>query len=330
VTGTSTPGSPRRWRRWRRWRRCALAAAVGCALLVVPAPDAARAAADDDRGPAFALSITPVSLKLSPAQLRRPHYVTVSNTGGRPALVEVSTRDFVTSLDGSVRLTQHTSYSAKSWVRAAPNRFRLPAGGTRRVRVTVAMPSDAEPGDHQTVLVFVGRGAAGGPGIQVRRGVGAPVLLTLPGTVDSTVRLLSLGAPGLVLGGPVRFTATMQNTGTVHRDFHAAQRLAVEVDGGRVTFPDFSVLRGATRTVTVTWHDPPLLCLCRATVAMRLPDGALSRASVRVTVIPLHLIAVAVAVGMGVALLVRWRRRRYREDVLAAARALGEGSEPRP
>jgi hypothetical protein len=179
------------------------------------------------------------------------------------------------------------------------------------------------------VLVFTTRGSATG-GIRIDQAVGAPVVLTVPGAVDSTVRVIGLRASPFALSGPVTFSATLRNAGTVHRDFHEERRLAVEVNGGRVTFGDFSVLRGATRTVTATWSDPPLICLwCRADVALRLPDGTVSRAEATVTVFPLHLVAIGLAGAAGAVVIVRLRRRRYRADVLAAARALDDPRDMR-
>jgi hypothetical protein len=136
--------------------------------------------------------------------------------------------------------------------------------------------------------------------------------------------MAGLRAPAFVLGGPVRFTATVENTGTVHRDLTGASRLLLRAGGAQVGFADVSVLRGATRTVTAIWRRPPLICVCDASVAIRLPDGTISRATARVLIFPIHLVAAVVAAALVLVLVMRLVRIRYRAHVLAAARAMNE------
>jgi hypothetical protein len=89
-----------------------------------------------------------------------------------------------------------------------------------------------------------------------------------------------------------------------------------------VPFPDFTVTRGAVRDVTMNWTDPPLMCICDATLAVRGADGKTQELSTRIVVMPLHLFAGAL---VGVLLLigaVRIVRRRYRASVRNAAHAM--------
>jgi hypothetical protein len=290
------------------------AACVATGILAV----APAATADPPPKPREWLSVTPSKLAVPADEVRGPHYFAVTN-GGRVAVdVEVRGRDFVTREDGNVAFRDEAPYSASHWIVAVPDRLRLAPGATARVAVRLRVPADAEPGDHQVVLVFTQRDRRPGPGIKINRAVGAPIVFAVPGSADASVRVLGLRAPRFAVAGPLRFTATVRSTGTVHRDFAGGHRLAAEVAGGRVTFPDFMVLRGATRTVTATWSDPPLVCFCRARVALRLPDGTVSLATAKVTVIPVHLIVTALGGLAVVVLLLRVRRARRRGDAASS------------
>jgi hypothetical protein len=280
------------------------------------------AAADPSPRSTSTLAVSPIRLEIPTAELAGPHYFELTNRGPVAIDISVGMRDFVTAEDGSVLFRDAAPYSASRWVSATPNRLRVKAGRTAKVAVRIRVPADAEPGDHQVVVVFTAQSRGAASGVRIRRGVGAPVVFAVPGATDPSVRVLGLRAPRFALGGPLSFTAALRSTGTVHRTFDEAHRLAVEVDGGRITFEEFMVLRGATRTVTTTWDDPPLICFCRAVVALRLPDGTVSRADAKVVIFPLHLVVAALVVAAVVTWVVRLRRRRYRADVLAAARAL--------
>jgi hypothetical protein len=94
----------------------------------------------------------------------------------------------------------------------------------------------------------------------------------------------------------------------------------VKVAGRTVDFPDFTVTRGAVREVTTQWLDPPLFCLCRATLTVTAADGTAQVRSVRIVVVPVTLL---VAVVAGVVLLVVTAivvRRIFRAQVRRAVR----------
>jgi hypothetical protein len=98
------------------------------------------------------------------------------------------------------------------------------------------------------------------------------------------------------------------------------------VDGSGVAkaFPDFTVLRGATRQIVTTW-DPPLLCICHPSVSVVAADGSVETMTVRVIVFPLALFGWVIGLLLVAFVGFRWARRAYRSTVLKAAHAL-----PRP
>jgi hypothetical protein len=297
---------------------------MSVALLVGLAGPPTRGSAADP-GPAsdFALTVSPTRLVIAPGQINDEQHFKVSNKGSAPIEVEISKRDFTANAQGTMLFQAHAAYSASNWVTATPDQFQLGPGATQDVGVRIALPSQPEPGDHQVALVFVvPAGAEKTTNIRVNRGVGTPVFIAVPGPIDTSTHIAGLRVPGFALRGPLTFSTTVQDTGTVHRDFRGdGNRLAVSVDGQKVEFPDFTVLRGATREIDARWADAPLWCICEATMSLARADGSVQTVTARVVILPLHLLGIAVAVILLLLFGGRFVRRRYRAHIVAAAGA---------
>jgi hypothetical protein len=95
------------------------------------------------------------------------------------------------------------------------------------------------------------------------------------------------------------------------------------VDGRDVPFPDFTVLRGTSREVTVKWEDPPLMCICHVTVSASGTGGTSSQTRTLI-IFPVHLLALLAGISVAFYVLMRLARRRYRKHLLGAARTLHE------
>ena len=300
-------------------RRCR-AALLGASVVLAGAPPlsplAAAQPADPDTstsypaGPAeFSLSVSPTRLVVDRPGTASTREMLVVNRGREPVDVVAEKRDFTGGRDGSLVFRESAPYSASSWIGLAPTRFRLPPGAAQAVSVRIVVPPDPEPGDHQVALVFVVPAtAANARNVRINRAVAAPAYITVPGPVDDSATVTGLRAPGFVLGGPVELTAKVRSTGTVHRDFRGGGRLRIDAAGTPVSFPDFTVARGATRDVSTTWEPPPL-CICHPTVSVRAEDGSVHTTTVRVVVFPVHWLIILVAVALLVVLLARRRRR---------------------
>ena len=235
-------------------------------------------------------------------------------------------KDVTADPSGVMLLVDQAPYSALPWVTVTPDRFTIPAGQRQQVSVRVALPPDHEPGDHHVGLVFVSPGTDDTGNIRINRGIGIPVYVQVPGVVDRSVTLTDFAAPRFAVRGPITFTASLRHTGTAHRDFRGDQRLAVEVAGDRVDVPDFTVMRGATRELTVRWEDPPWFCLCTATFTVPEASGGVQQRSVRMVIVPLHLLGLALAAIAGVVIgYVGWRRRGRpgARPILAGLRGAG-------
>jgi hypothetical protein len=267
------------------------------------------------------LAVSPTRLVIPAGTKSTVQHFQVRNGGRSSFKVTVEKANFTAAESGALNFQPDAPYAAAAWVRFKPTHFRMAAGTTRNVTVQITKPARPEPGDHQLALIFkvpAGRNAAN---IRINRGIATPVFITVPGRTDNSVEVTDLRAPRYALHGPVFVTTKIHNLGTVHRDFRGRGRLRVRVNGKTAAFPDFTVLRGSTRETTLRWN-PPLMCVCHATVSVPGRDGTTSAITVRIIVFPLHLLTILLGVLLGVLLLSWLVRRRYRAKVLTAAAAL--------
>jgi hypothetical protein len=275
----------------------------------------------------FALTVSPTRLVVGPDDIAKTQQIKVSNSGQSALSVVAQKRNFVANVDGTLTYQDEAPYSASNWVTLDTDHFDLAPGAIQIVTATISVPPGPEPGDHQLGLVFLVPAGNTTDNIKINRGIGLPIYIAVPGPTDDSASLSDLDVPGFVTGGPVAVTAKVHDTGNVHRDFRAATPLRVDVAGSAAAFPDFTVVRGATRDIATTW-DPPLFCICHPEVSFTNADGAVQSMTVRVIVFPVVLVA-AVLGGLLLFVLVLWlSRRRYRSNVRTAAVALNEVREP--
>ncbi|WP_266244090.1 hypothetical protein [Micromonospora lupini] len=258
----------------------------------------------------FSLTVSPSRMVVPADENGRPQQFTVTNRGRSAIDVSMRTASFAVDSAGELTFRSDAAHTAIDWVTVDPKRFRLAPGATTLVGLRIAVPPNAEPGEHQVAVIFSAPPPADAPGMTVRRSVGAPVYVTVPGDAIESVQVAEVDAPGFALGGPLALTATVRNVGTLHRDFVAADRLRARVAGEDVAFPEFTLLRDGSRQVSAQWDAPPLVCVCRVTVAVSNPDGRVGSAQTTVVILPLHVIGPTVGGLVVLLLLGRMLRRR--------------------
>lgn len=269
----------------------------------------------------FSLSVSPTRIDLSATKADGKHVFTVSNRGKSAVAVTVTKNNFTTGTDGALRIAATGPYSATNWATVSPAQFTLPAMTSMPVTVAITMPDKPELGDHQVALTFVVPAGETSGNIKINRGIGAPVLITVPGKTTNTTLVSSLSAPWFALRGPVDVEATVKDTGNVHRDFRGPNRLVVTGDGKTATFGDFVVLRESTRNIATT-YDPPFFCICQLTLSIPAVDGSISSSTATVIVFPVDLLLILIAVLVIAYFARRYRKRRFHERIAAAAAAL--------
>jgi hypothetical protein len=232
----------------------------------------------------FNLTVSPTRLIVGPEDTGKTQEVRVVNRGTAAVHVDVNAQSFVGGTDGSLVFQEDAPYSAAEWVSISPTGFDLQPGTEQVVTTTIAVPTNPDLGDHQVALVFLVPAGESGGNIKVNRGVATPVYITVPGPVDESATVSDLTAPGFSSGGTVKVAATVENTGTVHRDFRGESALPIE-GAGSTTFPDFTVVRGGERQISVDWK-PPLFCICNLSVSVDNADGVSTTDTVQVIVFP--------------------------------------------
>ncbi len=167
----------------------------------------------------FSLTISPTRLVVGPADIAKTAKFQVVNRGQAAVSVAVQVRNFTGGADGSLDFRNDAPYAAANWMTVSPLNFTVAPGGTQVVTANIAVPPAPEPGDHQVALVFLVPAGKTSANIKINRGIGTPLYITVPGPTDDSATLSGLTAPGFVLRGPVDVSATVHDTGTVHRDF---------------------------------------------------------------------------------------------------------------
>lgn len=274
----------------------------------------------------FSLTISPSRLVIGPADIGKVSGLSVVNRGRAAVPVTVRKRNFTAAPDGALNLQDKARYSAADWLTVDPMSFEVAPGATQAITATVTVAANPEPGDHQMAIVFLVQAGQTNNNIRINRGVATPVYITVAGATDESASISDLHAPGFVMGGTVTITAKVHDTGTVHRDFRGATRLAMHAGGTETPFPDFTVTRGSTREISTTWH-PPLMCVCHPTVSISNAGGAVQTAAVRVIVFPLRLLGVIAGAALVLALGIVLARRRYRASVTKAAARLNQADD---
>lgn len=304
-----TPGQLPTLRRLPGLRQVAVLLAVFAAVAVV-LPGAAARAGDAPLVP-FSLTLAPVRLSVPATGLANTQIITLSNTGASTVPVSALRYDFTQAPDGAISFVPARPLSAASWLTVTPTTFVLPAGEQQKVRVRIAIPADPDPGEHQVGLVFSVPSGKTNHNIAVNRGVGTQLLISVPGPVVHRAALTGLSVPRFVDGRSAQLTATIHNSGTVHRDYLNATQLHADIHGTQVSFPDFTVLRGSSRVISTRAQHLPLICICQVSVTTDDGTGHPTSLSRRIIVFPLR-----AAIGLfllGIALIMLLRRLRTRQ-----------------
>ncbi|WP_375423217.1 hypothetical protein [uncultured Friedmanniella sp.] len=295
-----------------------LGPATAVAVSPSPAPQPSASVSYGTKPTPFSLTVSPTRLVIDAADIERSQQFTAVNRGEHALTVMVDKRNFVARPDGSMAYQKAAPFGAESWLTISPRQFVVQPGAAQVVTATVRPPDRTEPGDHQAAIVFMVPSGRAAGNIAINRGVATPVYVTVPGPVEDTVVLTHFSAPSVTAGGTVPLSLSVENRGTVHRDFRGPTAITVHAAGKPASFPDFTVPRGTSRDTSTTWQ-PPLVCICHPSVSFPNADGTLQTSTIRVVVFPWPLALGVLAALLVVLLLLRLRRRRTAPAVVPAA-----------
>lgn len=156
-------------------------------LALVPAFAAAGAGA---ARPPVALTVTPAHVELAGTARAT---VRIANTGSARAVVDVSRAGFGLDLRGRPKVVAGIGgrRSAAGWLAFSPRRVAIPPGSSAPVTVTSTLPRDAEPGDHDALVLFTSQ-PQGVAGLAVRMRLGVVVVVRAPGRIVRRLALIGL------------------------------------------------------------------------------------------------------------------------------------------
>ena len=275
-----------------------------------------------DSGALFSLTVSPGRIVIPEGPSHQEAAFQVSNSGGEDLDIVVATGELSQRPDGSLRFDRATQGTAAGWVVPVPRTFSLKPAESRAVNVTIDIPADPEPGDHQVGLTFLVPVKGSFGTVNINRGIGTELLIAVPGPVVHQVKLASLSGPWFSDGGPVPLSLSVRNGGTVHEDYYQPHGMLGSASGGSVAFPDFSVLRQTERTVRAEWSNPPLLCWCTVRAYGDDGNGRNVSASTRVFVFPFRLLIGLLVASVGLYLASSELRNRRATRQAAAATSL--------
>ncbi|UZN04340.1 WxL protein peptidoglycan domain-containing protein [Cellulomonas sp. S1-8] len=265
----------------------------------------------------------------------------VSNHGAAETTLRVYVADAFTTSRGVLDLLRpdEESTGVGAWATVATPEITIPAGESVVVPFTLAVPVDAEPGDHAGGVV-TSLASTQADGVSVDRRLGARIHLRVDGPVTPGValedtRVAHRGVLNPVGAGSAVVDVDVVNTGNVRVGGEATVTVAGPFGWGerveRVDVPE--LLPGERTTVAVTVGDVLPLLRLGATVrlapqvatdgsALEAVTATAATAAVPWSLLVLILLAVAAVVAA------RWRARRRAAaterlvaEAVAAARA---------
>jgi hypothetical protein len=118
--------------------------------------------------------------------------IRVTNSGNRPAVVDVRRAGFALDLRGRPKIVPTARSSAQSWISARPASLVVGARQSTTITVTANVPHRAEPGDHQALVLLTTR-PRGHTTVAVRLRLGVVVAVRAPGRIVHALALRRLG-----------------------------------------------------------------------------------------------------------------------------------------
>ena len=224
----------------------------------------------------FIVGPTRFLLNMAPGEERTVE-VQLTNRSGLMSLFQLTTEDFAADPERDGTPTFYATdligpYPARLWITPEVDRFELSHGERAFLRVTVSVPEDADPGDHQAALIaerVTEQTDEGGFNIVSR--VASLFIITVEGDVVKDGFLESL-SPHSYLNWfyPVFLRLAAVNKGTVHMiptgTVEIRNIFGIVVD--EIPLRDWVILRNSRRTRDFEWA--PRFALGRYTAVTNL------------------------------------------------------------
>jgi hypothetical protein len=271
------------------------------------------------------ISISPLTFDLSGnAGDTIVNEVIVRNTGKETLNINVESQDFVASgEEGEVNLTDtNNTYSLSKWIEINDGKFAIAGGQQKRVKFSIRLPFNAEPGGHYaSVFAHLSPPAGAQSGAYIGQKIGALVLMRVAGkTTESASVETFKTAKSQYAKGPVDFDLRIKNTGTVH--IKPKGMIAITNMWGKkvadVSVDQKNVLPGAIRHMSAKWEKTPKFGKYTATLLTYYgPDNKQLTAATTFWIIPWKTVAIWGGILLIVLVLLYIGRRRVKEATKA-------------
>lgn len=256
-------------------------------------------------------------------------YLRVSNRMGDNKLFNVEVEDFAGTKDPKQTIVllgdERGPYSLKDYVRPATTTFPVDHATRVTIPVTIAVPSDAEPGGrYGSVLIStVSRnddastngGAQSGAAIVSR--IGVLFFVRIEGEAKEEGRLASFDTKGskrLFQGGQIPLEILYENTGSVHLNpygYITIKNLFGEVIGAEELDPWFT-LPNSIRLREVNWERALLVGRYTAELTLnRGYDDIVESAEVSFWVIPIKMVVLVLSGLFILMIILRWITKNF-------------------
>ncbi len=253
-------------------------------------------------------------LELAPGQTRTVELL-VTNRMGERKLFQFTTEDAEGSETGDSAVSllgERTGpYTLKDYISVPQEQFYLEQGQRARIPVTISIPADAEPGGRYGSLLTqitsnpdgLDGGSGATPASVVVSRIGTLFFITTPGDVERSGQLIdfkSQGDQSFFLSGPIDFSVSYENTGSVHLNAYGVISITniLGEEVGTVQLDPWFILPQSLRTRDVTWNRDFLIGRYTATIRLnRGYDDLVDESTVTFWVFPWK-VAVVVFAGI--------------------------------
>lgn len=330
-------------------------AAVGLALLSVPAPRVAAQSANNGQGNGLKIAPVRTDLTIEKGGSRQVSLF-VENITAFPLTVSGIKNDFIAADDesGEPRIILNEDESApgnsfKKLVGALPT-LTLKPNERREVRVTLSVPKDASSGGYYGAIRFAPGDSKNDSNVSLTASVGSIFLVRVPGNVTERLQVESFGVANtdgvtnsLFDSGPVTVVTRFKNLGNIH--LQPFGRVVVKDFKGKVVHefeindvqPRGSVLPGSIRKYENKEDDKKQKLLAnkafgRYTVEGSFgygSDGELILAKKTFYIIPFKLIAAVLFVIAFLIFVLPRLIRAYNQSIIRRSQNAGAVARPK-
>lgn len=250
--------------------------------------------------------------------------VVISNLGDIPLTFDLYSADAYNTSTGSFQVKPDTARKdgVGAWVQLPVKSVTVAPHTRDLVPFTLAVPSDATPGDHAGGIVALLRPVfppkPGTSQTLTRQGIGARIYLRVPGALAPGLAVTSVTSKdpyGPLGGGKGSISATIADTGNTMLDATISIRVIDEFGRTVATLPKTTLaalLPGNTVRVSKPWPHLPRLGRFHIDVAVTGTGAKASGAEV-IWILPWLTLVLIAAIFVGLIGTVSWWRRRRRD-----------------